>query len=73
MASIPPAMKRRLLAGKGICMALRIRFMVRKAEARVKAVMITGRATSNLKRTFLVISFGAEVLGSFIFNPDTGL
>ena len=54
-----PAMRRRLLAGKGICMALRIRFMVKKAEAREKAVMITGRDTSNLKRTFLVISFGA--------------
>jgi hypothetical protein len=69
MASIPPAMRRRLLAGKGICVALRIRFMVKKAEAREKAVMITGRDTSNLKRTFLVISFGAEVLGSFIITP----
>jgi len=43
--------------------------MVKKAEARAKAVMITGRDTSNLKRTFLVISFGAEVLGSFIITP----
>jgi len=47
--------------------------MVKKAEARVKAVRITGSDTSNLKRTFLVICFGAEVLGNFILTPDTGL